>query len=102
MKSNSLITVETLRKQGYKVRVNHKRNYYHGPSGQFVLRSEKEVNVYEYDIDSFGGYTKVEVTTPDNRELIGEAFCNYKDKFNRKLAVRIALGRALKPQRCSE
>lgn len=98
MKANCPITVESLRKQGYKVRVTHSRDYV-GADGVFRLtRKEAEEESIEdlCSLDSFGGHTRVEVTTPDQRELVGEATCNINDQFNRKLALRIALGRALK------
>jgi hypothetical protein len=47
-------------------------------------------------ISNFGGYTKVELTTPDAKVTVtGEAECSAKDNFNRKIGNSIALGRAL-------
>lgn len=72
------MTVEELRKSGYKVRVHHHR------------RSSVD------GVNSRGGKTVVEVTTPDGKTLYGYARCSRKENFNKRLGVRIALGRALK------
>lgn len=71
-------TVESLRKSGYKVRVHHFR------------RTDKNKNKIP-----IGGKTIVEVTTPDGSTLVGKSRCNRKENYNKKLGVRIALGRAL-------
>lgn len=106
MKSNSSINVASLRRDGYKVRVTHKRDYKSVivsedfPNGlecfYRLTRKEASNRFTSKDLSSFGGATLVEVTCPDGRELVGTANCNDKDQFNRKLAIRIALGRALK------
>lgn len=73
------MTVEDLRKDGYKVKVHHHR--------KFNLDG----------INSRGGKTIVEVTTPDGATTFtGVARCSRKENFNKRLGVRIALGRALK------
>ncbi len=71
-------TVESLRKKGYKVRVHHYRK--HGEQSSPT---------------SCGGKTVVEITTPDGITLVGKARCNRKENYNKKLGVRIALGRAM-------
>lgn len=106
MKSNCPITVESLRRDGYKVRVNHKRDYFKEEINPYtgdisiVYRRMSDIEAKnsapDAQLDSFGGETVVEITTPDNRNLRGVASCNPNDQFNRKLALRIALGRALK------
>ena len=70
--------VEYLRKSGYKVRVKHFRKM--SPEG----------------IRARGGKTLVEITTPDGENLVGLARCSRNENFNKRLGVRIALGRALK------
>lgn len=79
-------TIEQLRKTGYKVRVIHKRNYdmAHSFSTGTSLR-----------LSSKGGTTRIDVTTPDNVTVTGEARCSVLDSFDRKLGNKIALGRAL-------
>lgn len=72
------LTVKELRKNGYKVRVHHHRK------------------VVTSTVAARGGKTVVEVTTPDGVTFIGIARCSRKENFNKKMGVRIALGRALK------
>ena len=67
-----MLTVKSLRQFGYKVRVLHNMT-----------------------VNSRGGATVVEITSPINT-VSGVALCNHQDQYNRKLGVRIALGRALK------
>lgn len=70
--------VERLRKDGYKVRVKHYRR------------------VNSDGVISRGGKTLVEVTTPEGLNLVGMSRCSRKENFNKRLGVRIALGRAFK------
>lgn len=70
------MTVEDLRKSGYKVRVKHYR------------RASVE------GVASRGGKTLVEVTAPDGTTFVGMSRCSRKENFNKRLGVRIALGRA--------
>jgi len=41
-------------------------------------------------------FTRIELTSPDQKDSVGTAYCSRKDQWNRKLGNRIALGRALK------
>ncbi len=70
--------VERLRKSGFKVRVKHYRL------------------MNPYGIKPCGGKTVVEVTGPDGQHFSGMARCSRKENFNKRLGVRIALGRAFK------
>lgn len=70
--------VEKLRKSGFKVRVKHYR----------LMNLD--------GIKARGGKTLVEVTTPDGENLVGMARCSRNENFNKRLGVRIALGRAFK------
>jgi hypothetical protein len=72
-------TIEELRKSGYKVRVIHGKVDETDP--HYHLSCNK---------------TRIEITTPDGKELIGEARCSKGDQYNRKIGNRIALGRAFK------
>lgn len=82
-----MLTVHELRKQGYKVRVQHNRcEGYAEVTGKPALLSK-------------GGTTVVTVETPGEFPLdraVGTAACHPNENFNRKRGVRIALGRALK------
>jgi hypothetical protein len=70
-----MLTVHELRKHGFKVKVNHYKTV-SGMGGATTI-----------DIDG-GPFSRPPVT--------GTALCNHQDRFNRRLGVRIALGRALK------
>ena len=75
------MTVHQYRKNGWKVRVLHFRNFQFG-SDQPLPR---------------GGRTNIELTTPDKKStVIGVALCCDDDNYNKKIGVRIALGRAKK------
>ena len=77
-----MLTVQNLRKMGYKVKVWHSRN--HTESGGL-------------DFAPCGGMTEVAVyDMADQNSYFGVARCSLKDQYNRKLGVKIALGRALK------
>lgn len=84
-------TVEQLRKEGYKIRVEHFRPCKY--SGDLVRYSRR---VKDIDVQPNGGETTVTVTTPDGRDYVGGSKCHYNDVFNYGRAVTIALGRALK------
>lgn len=64
----SIITIEGLRKSGFKVFVNHQSHW----------------------------HTQIFVTDLHGNTSFGYALCNDKDQPNRKLGNKIALGRALK------
>lgn len=74
------MTVRELRSKGYKVRVLHFR---------------------PKDISNLGGYTVVQIRTPDGQEIEGKAICSNKENYNKKLGVKIAVGRALKNRKFS-
>jgi len=103
--------VEVLRKTGYKVRVYHGRRYLrcvtpdHANSPEIVheLMSKREyeqfnnlVQSVNWELSCKGGFTIVEITTPDGRDLRGKFNVPAGDMFNRKLGVKIATNRALK------
>jgi len=65
------ITIEQLRKSGWKVAVLHRSN-------------------------TTGRYTHIIVTSPDKKHAEGFARVHFEDNFDRKIGNKIALGRALK------
>lgn len=86
MKNTKNKTVKWYRQNGYKVRVLHYRN-----------KELKKGKTSSYLADSqMGGFTVVELTTPNDKTYTGKAICSKEERFNRKLGVRIALGRAEK------
>jgi len=90
------VSVASLRQSGFKVRVNHFRQYKDGDKTGYTKYMAGLIgsNVLG-DVLPRGGLTTVEVTSPTGETFIGEARCSDKDSFNRKLGVKIALGRAL-------
>ena len=87
------MTIQQLRNNGYKVRVLHNRLYngYH----------KWQVGGHEYiqrnapvDPDSKGGSTQVVIDSPSGEHFQGLAMCSKKENYNRKMGVRIALGRS--------
>lgn len=73
-----MVSVASLRKSGFKVRVLHTRN-----------------TVADGTPSCKGGSTTVEITTPDGKDLSGTARCRDDERFDRRLGLRIAIGRAL-------
>lgn len=80
------MTVAELRRSGYKVRVIHIRN--DNPAHYYM-------NADPSPYHPKGGETVVEITTPDKNNLIGVAVCHPRDNYNKKMGVKIAVGRAL-------
>lgn len=73
------VTIEKLRKSGYKVR---------------VLQNPIDPNdPYAHLADKI---TRIEILDLNGKEWFGEARCSIKDNYNRKLGNRIALQRAIK------
>lgn len=116
--SENLVNVENLRKAGYKVRVCHTRDFWplsdeYGES--IMTRREyesllKDGKIYSNKllfqyVDSFdygdtvrptGGFTLVEVTTPDGETLKGKFNFNINRQYNKREGVKVALLRAFK------
>jgi hypothetical protein len=95
--------VESLRKNGYKVRVYHGRVFYNGDYKckyqlQYIA-SKKEVMGWEdhnkYVLSCKGGFTIVEIRTPNGTELKGKYNTPTGKQFDRKLGLKVAVNRAL-------
>lgn len=100
---NSRITVKNLRQSGFKVRVGHYRwtkeqgiimSIYKKGMGSPVRQVRGFSLQKEHGIHPKGGITTIELTK-DGIDAKGEAICCLEDNYNRKLGVKIALGRAL-------
>jgi hypothetical protein len=103
------MTVEDLRKDGYKVRVIHSRYYhrkvYYDDVPELLNKRELESfneNIsepFDYlvceDILARGGRAVVDITCPDGTELQGVSECSVDENYNRKKGITIAIGRAL-------
>jgi hypothetical protein len=77
--------IAQLRREGYKVRVLHSRPIV------YQQKIDGSVKVFS----PTGGKTTIQITTPEGRDVVGEATCSDKDSWNRKFGNQIALGRAL-------
>lgn len=99
-------TVQSLRNKGYKVRVIHRRKVLLPVMGKHCFLNEeryltrKEIATLEtwnkdHIVSHFGGQTKVEITDKDGNNFVGEARESML-AFNRKVALDVALGRAIK------
>ena len=85
------MTVQQLRNNGYKVRVLHCRLYngYHA-----WQNGSKPTHYGPIDPDSKGGSTQVIIDSPDGKHFRGLAMCSKKENYNKKMGVKIALGRS--------
>ena len=79
------MNIQELRNSGYKVKVLHHRLY----NGEYCYGSYYRTRLP----DCKGGFTKVIIDSPSGEHFEGEAKCSDKDNYNKKLGVRIALGR---------
>jgi hypothetical protein len=87
------MTVQQLRNNGYKVRVLHCRLYncYHTwqvGSHEYIKRNAP------VDPDSKGGSTQIIIDSPSGEHFRGLAICSKKENYNKKMGVKIALGRS--------
>lgn len=90
----SNLTVEELRKAGFKVRISHFRTIKR--CKEYFTRSEiaKDPTLFA-DLSHAGGKTVAEVRDLDGNEYYGESICSAKDSFCYKRGVRVSLGRAI-------
>lgn len=99
-------TVEQLRRNGYKVRIQHfryNRPDYIGeipkPLHEKVIKSHglhPQLKINPSNIHVKGGRTIMEITTPTGRDYSVESVCHINDNFNRRRAVKMCLGRFAK------
>jgi len=88
------MTVQQLRNMGYKVKVLHNRLYNGYHVWQNGAREYLYNNEYTVDPDSKGGSTQIIIDSPTGEHFRGLAICNKKDNYDKKMGVRIALGRS--------
>jgi hypothetical protein len=79
------MTVQELRNLGYKVRVLHIRNRIYKP------RMDTSINGVQ---SPKGGITHIIIDSPSGEHFEGIARCSEIDNYNKKLGVRIAIGRS--------
>ena len=94
------MTVAELRKNGFRVRVEHLRRFV--LSGPDVFQNVRGPLCYgTYRLSATGGETWVSIAIKSTDPLepfsaCGVARCSKLDAYNKKVGVAIALGRALK------
>jgi hypothetical protein len=86
------MTVQQLRNMGYKVKVLHNR-LYNGYHAWQVGGHEHIQQNAPVDPDSKGGSTHIIIDSPTGEHFQGLAICSKKENYNKKMGVRIALGR---------
>lgn len=99
----TLSTIKELREKGWKVKVEHRRNYVPNLKlGPITFEDYGYTNtgvcsyfdVFEAHKAERGGSTFVALRSPEGAEFEGEAFCHPKDNYSRKEGVRVAMLKA--------
>lgn len=92
------LTLAALRAKGYEVKVEHWRHYENDEGSTFFGHERNAANFgFEpRDLQPRGGATLVSIWHPE-QEIggVGSANCAKADNFDRRLGLRMALGRAL-------
>lgn len=88
---NNAVTIQDLRSKGFRVFVRHVRRF----KEKWVKVSEDTMKL-EQQLQPRGGKTLVEVVSPSGQSFKGEAICQNYISYNKKMAVEVALGRAIK------
>jgi hypothetical protein len=85
------MTVQELRNMGFKVKVLHNRLY----KGKFKWQTSDNSKISgPIDPDTKGGSTHLIIDSPTGSHYEGIALCSRNDNYDKKLGVRIALGRS--------
>lgn len=87
------MTVQQLRNNGYKVKVLHNR-LYNGYHKWQVGDRDYVKNYGPLDPDAKGGSTQVIIDSPTGQHFQGLAICSKKENYDKKMGVKIALGRS--------
>ena len=88
------MTVQELRNKGYKVRVLHNRLYHGYHKWQVGAKDAATFSGVPIDPDAKGGSTEIIIDSPNGEHFRGLAICSKKENYNKKMGVRIALGRS--------
>ena len=94
-------TVHQLRKNGWKVKVGHKRVFYRFDpktgikSEKICLFNEWKSTYPDFYLNAKGGLTEVCITSPEGITHSDSAECNTADHYNSSIGLTIALGRTL-------
>ena len=108
-----MTTIQTLRQVGWKIKIYHLR-YYEDFFGKIYLKTKSQFKSADKLLQK-GGETRLDITDLDGKFDFEAAICrpDFKiengqiikqkgDPYNRKLGVKIALGRYLKRNGLSE
>lgn len=99
-KKEQISTIHSLRMVGYKVRVYHARQYIENSIHKSVFMSKRNMfdsNESEYfTLSDKGGYSRIDLTTPDNKHYSAKFNFSPHRQFNRKLGIRVCLGKIFK------
>lgn len=87
------MTIQQLRNNGYKVRVLHNR-LYNGYHKWQVGSKPKSGHCGPIDPDAKGGSTEIVIDSPTGEHFQGLAICSKKENYNKRLGVKIAMGRS--------
>jgi hypothetical protein len=88
------MTIQQLRNNGYKVRVLHNRLYNGYHKWQVGAVESAKHHYGPIDPDSKGGSTQVVIDSPTGEHFQGLAICSKKENYNKRLGVKIAMGRS--------
>lgn len=86
------MTVQELRNIGYKVKVLHHRLY--DGAHKWSAHSIKTDWHGPKKPDAKGGSTHIIIDSPNGEHFEGVAICSKKENYDKKLGVKIALGRS--------
>ena len=94
-----MTTVHQMRKNGYKIRIEHRRRYFDPVNKRysFLTKYERSLSALpEYvTMMATGGFTTVTVTNLDKVTTIGISKCNKHDLYEKRVGVYIALNEAM-------
>ena len=94
-------TVHQLRKNGWKVKVGHKRVFYKfdPKTGErktkIALYKDWESECPDFYLSAKGGYTEISITSPEGETHSDYSECNKTDHYNCRIGLEIAIGRTL-------
>jgi hypothetical protein len=95
---NDIPTVAFLRKNGYKVKVEHARLYKDPANNDIYLTDYERSLAHEWrdlKAEQKGGITTVTISSPNTPDdLVGVSTCGKNDGFDRKKGVKYAMARA--------
>lgn len=86
------MNVQDLRNNGYKVKVLHNRLYH----GKYIWQTPADPVDYcgPISADPKGGSTTIIIDSPSGEHFEGHSICSKSDNYDKRLGVRIALGRS--------